>query len=162
MIYLNTIKLRKVKTTDPGGQQKKLISYHLQLIRLDLTVLEMRLESARRGFDCQPFISDWDSKRCEFTHVVCILCILVSFLFSCTAFRVLRSAVLQSPLVIYGKRKTCELFIDNKSILSCVLTFKSDRLRTSWILSLSVRNLKLSFSSRHQTLWETYEIFSTD
>ena len=32
------------------------------------------------------------------TYVVSILCILVSFLYSCTVFRVQRSVVLQSPL----------------------------------------------------------------
>lgn len=133
------------------GNKRKLIFYLLQLITLDSTVLEVRLESDGWGFDCQPFISDWDSKRCEFTHVVCILCILVSFLFSCTAFRALRSAVLQSPLAIYRKRKTCELFIDNKSILSCVCVFLKviGLLELVEFLSSLMRNLKFSFSSRN-------------
>ena len=67
-------------------------------------------------FDCLSLTSDCDMKWCVFTHVVCILYILVSFLFSCTAFRALRSVVLQSPLAICRKGEVCELSIDNKNI----------------------------------------------
>lgn len=114
-----TIKQKEVYTTDPGGQTKTLILItHLHLIRSVIL----------NG----PFISDCGMKLCVFTYAVCILYILVSFLFSCTAFRALRSVVLQSPLAICRKGEVCELFTDNKNIHT---VSEGDRLRTSDILS---------------------------
>lgn len=92
-----------------------------------------------------PFISDCGMKLCVFTYAVCILYILVSFLFSCTAFRALRSVVLQSPLAICRKGEVCELFTYNKNIHT---VSEGDRLRTSDILSSGMWKLKCSaFSS---------------
>lgn len=114
-----TIKQKEVYTTDPGGQTKKLVlTDHSS--SLDKIILN------------GPFISDCGMKLCVFTYAVCILYILVSFLFSCTAFRALRSVVLQSPLAIYRKGEVCQLFTDNKNIHT---VSEGDRLRTSDILS---------------------------
>ena len=98
------------------------------MMKLNFTLLLRNLyEQVKTGFG---FIFDWMKKLREFfepvtagsnvkpialsmivcTYVVSILCILVSFLYSCTVFRVQRSVVLQSPLATWRER-FCEFII---------------------------------------------------